>query len=265
MTRRAARKAALLRWSLENGRCAQCVLLHKNIISSWFGCRGGAATLAGMRTIAAIPISMSGPEPDGGSDGLEPRASDATARDVPVIVGSNLRRLRKAQGLSLERLAELSGVSRAMLGQIETAKSVPTVSLLWRVADALGVPVATLVATEQEPSVVVLQRDRARVLVASEGRYASRSLAPANRQRAPGFFELTFAPGHREEFGAAEIGTRHNLVVAQGRLSVAVGSEPAVMLEEGDAIVFEASGGYTIENTATSKSAAYLAVSGPQP
>ena len=65
------------------------------------------------------------------------RSPDAVVRDVPAIVGANLRRLRKAQGHSLERLAELSGVSRAMLGQIETGKSVPTVSLLWKVADAL--------------------------------------------------------------------------------------------------------------------------------
>lgn len=218
-----------------------------------------------MKTIAAIPISMSRAEPDDSEDGNGHRTSDATARDVPAIVGSNLRRLRKSQGFSLERLAELSGVSRAMLGQIETAKSVPTVSLLWRVADALGVPVATLVATEREPNVVVIQRDRASVLVASEGRYSSRSLSPANRPRAAGFFELTLAPGHREEFPPAEIGTRHNLVVAQGRLAVAVGRENPVTLEEGDSIVFEASNAYAIENKATSRASAYLVVTSPTP
>jgi transcriptional regulator with XRE-family HTH domain len=186
-------------------------------------------------------------------------------RDVPAIVGSNLRRLRKAQGYSLERLAELSGVSRAMLGQIETAKSVPTVSLLWRVADALGVPVATLVATEREPSVIVLHRDKASVLIASEGRYASRNLSPGNRPRATGFFELTFAPGHREEFPPSEVGTRLNLVVAQGRLAVAVGPDAPITLEEGDVILFEASSAYTVENAGMTKAAAYLVVTVPAP
>lgn len=203
-------------------------------------------------------------EPDE-KEGANDRASETTVRDVPAIVGSNLRRLRKAQGFSLERLAELSGVSRAMLGQIETAKSVPTVSLLWRVADALGVPVATLIATEREPSVAVIHRDRASVLVASEGRYASRSLSPGNRPRATGFFELTFAAGHREKFPPADIGTRHNLVVADGRLTVAVGSDAPVTLERGDAIAFEASSTYEIENTASSPSVAYLVVTAPAP
>lgn len=191
------------------------------------------------------------------------RSAEVNVRDVPAIVGSNLRRLRKGHGFSLERLAELSGVSRAMLGQIETAKSVPTVSLLWRVADALGVPVATLVATEREPSVVVIPRDRASVLIASDGRYASRSLTPGNRPRAAGFFEVTYASGHREEFPAAEIGTRHNLVVSEGRLAVAVGGEAAVTLEQGDSIAFDASRPYIIENTGTSPALGYLVVTAP--
>ncbi|MBN8911551.1 MAG: helix-turn-helix transcriptional regulator [Rhizobiales bacterium] len=205
---------------------------------------------------------MSRAEPDEREDGSERRTSDSTARNVPAIVGSNLRRLRKAQGYSLERLAELSGVSRAMLGQIETAKSVPTVSLLWRVADALGVPVATLVATGREPNVVVLQRERASVLVASEGRYASRSLSPVNRPRSTGFFELTFAAGHREEFPAAEIGINHNLVVAHGRLTVAVGTDEPLTLDEGDAVLFAAASPYAIENTTAFPATAYLVVTG---
>jgi transcriptional regulator with XRE-family HTH domain len=218
-----------------------------------------------MKTIAAPLISMTRAEPDDRDVGIDASAPEPTARDVPVIVGSNLRRLRKAQGLSLERLAELSGVSRAMLGQIETAKSVPTVSLLWRVADALGVPVATLVATEREPTVVVLSRDRASVLVTSDGRYAARSLSPANRQRSTGFFEITIAPGHREEFPSAQIGTRHNLVVSQGQLTVVIAGDTPITLEEGDAIVFEASNTYVIENPSTSTATAYLVVAAPAP
>lgn len=216
-----------------------------------------------MKTIAAVSISMSRAERHVTEDGLDHRTSKTSARDVPAIVGTNLRRLRKAQGFSLERLAELSGVSRAMLGQIETAKSVPTVSLLWRVADALGVPVATLVATEREPNVVVLRRDQASVLVASEGRYASRSLTQASRSRSTAFFELTFAPGHREAFPPAEIGTHHNLVVAQGNLTIAVGADEPVALSEGDAINFEASNASVVENAGTSPATAYLVVTIP--
>ncbi len=215
-----------------------------------------------MGTITATPIKMSRLEPDDADAGRN-AVADANLRDVATIVGTNLRRLRKAQGFSLERLAELSGVSRAMLGQIETAKSVPTVSLLWRVADALGVPVATLVATEHEPIAVVSSRARAGVLVTSEGRYSSRNLLPGNSPRAAGFFELQIAGGHREEFAPSPAGTRHNLVVAVGTLTVVIGTEAPIGLAEGDAITFEASRDYIIENSGSIDAIGYLVVLNP--
>ena len=193
------------------------------------------------------------------------QASPAGARDVPFIVGGNLRRLRKAHGLSLERLAELSGVSRAMLGQIETAKSVPTVSLLWRVADALGVPVATLVASESEPLAVVLSRSGASLLVGSEGRFASRSLLPSGRATSTGFFELHISANHREVCPAAPLGTRHSLVAARGSLTVLIGEETPIALAEGDAVAFEGGTSYAIENPAGSEAIAYLVVVSPTP
>ena len=58
----------------------------------------------------------------------------ASEEDLAHVLGRNLRRLRTRQGLSLERLAKVSGVSRAMLGQIELGRSVPTIGLLWKVA-----------------------------------------------------------------------------------------------------------------------------------
>jgi transcriptional regulator with XRE-family HTH domain len=211
-----------------------------------------------MRTIAAPFTHMSRTVPE---DIDHEVSREASVRDVPAIVGTNLRRLRKAQGLSLERLAELSGVSRAMLGQIETAKSVPTVSLLWRVADALGVPVTTLVATDSEPAAIVLSRGRSSVLMSSGGLYSSRSLTPANRMRATEFFEIHIAAGHRERFPAAALGTRHNLVVAKGGLVLMLGAEPPVALEEGDAVSYEASVAYAYENASLSeRTTVYLVV-----
>lgn len=56
-------------------------------------------------------------------------------RALPVV----FRRQRERRGLSLNRLAGLSGVSRTMLGYVETEKYVPTAETLARVAKALGI------------------------------------------------------------------------------------------------------------------------------
>ena len=92
------------------------------------------------RTLAKAPQ-----DPD---DEISDLASSLeSTEELSVLVGSNLRRLRTKRGHSLERLAKLSGVSRAMLGQIETAKSIPSIGVLWKVANALKVPFAALIAT----------------------------------------------------------------------------------------------------------------------
>ncbi|MBL3960679.1 helix-turn-helix transcriptional regulator, partial [Bacteroides thetaiotaomicron] len=58
------------------------------------------------------------------------------------VVGVNLARLRAERQLSLDALARLSGVSRAMLAQIESARSVPSIKVLCKIAAALKVSVA---------------------------------------------------------------------------------------------------------------------------
>jgi transcriptional regulator with XRE-family HTH domain len=55
--------------------------------------------------------------------------------------GKNLRRLRRQRGLSLDRLAEVSGVSRAMLSHVELGQSAPTIITLDKIARGLGVSI----------------------------------------------------------------------------------------------------------------------------
>ncbi|RAI43908.1 helix-turn-helix domain-containing protein [Rhodoplanes roseus] len=183
---------------------------------------------------------------------------DETGADLPAIVGRNLRRLRTRQGHSLDRLAKLSGVSRAMLGQIETGKSAPTISLLWKVATALGVPFASLLTVEKQAGTVVLRRDRSKVLASSEGRFTSRALFPFDSERQVEFYELRVAPFHREDAHAHAPGTRENLIVAKGAIEILVGQHAPVELTEGDAILFEADVPHGYRNSSHGEAVLYL-------
>ncbi len=68
------------------------------------------------------------------------------ATDLAPIVGNNLRRLRTRRQLSLEKLSQQSGVSRAMLGQIELGQSAPTINVLWKIARALEVTFSAMIS-----------------------------------------------------------------------------------------------------------------------
>lgn len=178
--------------------------------------------------------------------------------DLPLIVGRNLRRLRVRQGHSLERLAKQSGVSRAMLGQIETGKSVPTIGLLWKIAVALGVPFASLIATEDAGGTLVLRRANAKLLSSNQGQFTSRALFPFDSERKVEFYELRLAPLHREHADAHAPGTRENLVVARGTVEIISGSGRPVTLSEGDAILFEADVPHSYRNLATEEAILFL-------
>lgn len=62
------------------------------------------------------------------------------------LVAWNVRRIRVANGVSQERLAFDAGVDRSYLGGMERGEANPTVDVLDRLAETLGVPIAELFA-----------------------------------------------------------------------------------------------------------------------
>ena len=64
------------------------------------------------------------PESDMQDDDPHDQAATTAGDNLGIVVGQNIKRLRSRRNLSLEGLAKISGVSRAMLGQIETGRSV---------------------------------------------------------------------------------------------------------------------------------------------
>ena len=181
-----------------------------------------------------------------------------SADEIAVATGQNLRRLRTRRGYSLDRLAKISGVSRAMLGQIETGKSSPTVSILWKVAAALDVACGTLIGQPHETSLHVLPHAKAKVLSASEGRFLTRALFPYESDRKVEFYELRIAAHHTEFAEAHRYGTIENLVVSRGTVEIVAGKHPPHILGEGDAILFDADAPHSYRNMTSGEAVLYL-------
>ncbi len=68
-----------------------------------------------------------------------------------ALLAWNLRALRTAKALSQERLAVDAGVDRAWVSELEREQGNTSVDLLDRLAEALNVPIAALLA-EPEPN-----------------------------------------------------------------------------------------------------------------
>lgn len=83
----------------------------------------------------------------------------------PVNVGESLRRLREARTMSMRALAKVSGLSANALSMIERGRTSPSVSTLYKLADALDVPVTAFFGNPVERQQVIFLRavDRARL------------------------------------------------------------------------------------------------------
>ena len=69
----------------------------------------------------------------------------------PFQIGRNIQEIRRKKNMTLGHLSSRSGVSKAMLSQIETDKTNPTVATVWKIATGLHVEVETLLKVNGEP------------------------------------------------------------------------------------------------------------------
>ena len=65
--------------------------------------------------------------------------SKKASRDLNVMVGKNLRRLRNRLGVSQDEFADLAGLHRAYIGAVERGERNITLDTLQRIAAALKV------------------------------------------------------------------------------------------------------------------------------
>ncbi len=77
-------------------------------------------------------------------------------RLMMAAVASTVRGLRHDRGLSADQLATRAGVSKGALVALENATANPNLATLVRIADALGVPVSTLVEQSSARRVVII-------------------------------------------------------------------------------------------------------------
>ena len=185
---------------------------------------------------------------------------DQTNDPIPSI-GENLRKLRTERNLSLDALAKLSGVSRAMLGQIEHKHSVPTITVLWRISQALDLPFSSLLREPEQKGPSILRRVSARYLTSADGTFKSRALFSGDSQRNVEFYEVRLAPGAVENATAHPAGTFENLVVAKGSVEVSSDSMGPAELGTGDALVFRADVPHCYHNSGSGETVLYMVIS----
>lgn len=143
---------------------------------------------------------------------------------MAAAVAARIASLRKAHDMTFDGLAKRSGVSKGTLVQIEQEKANPSISTLCRLAAALGVSVADLVAPlgGDQSSVKLVPAAEARTLwQGPHGGYAKLLAGTAGPDMLE-MWEWTLNPGERFEASRHGRGTREIIHVIRGKLVLEV-------------------------------------------
>jgi transcriptional regulator with XRE-family HTH domain len=183
---------------------------------------------------------MAGQEARRDSSILEKAAVERFAR--------RLQQRRRSAGLSLDQLAERSGVSRATLSNIERASVNPSLGVAVKIAAALGLSVAHLLDEDRpHPATVVPAGARATFTDPETG--YQRQLYPAFEGGTLELIRHLAPPGvSSETLPAHPPGTEKFLVVEAGRLRLHVG-DTTLDANPGDAVRYAADLPHRFENT----------------
>lgn len=156
--------------------------------------------------------------------------------DYPLNVGAVIKTVRQSQGLSLDRAAKLTGVSKAMLGQIERGESSPTVSTLWKVSTGLRITFSRLLGSGPTEYSVTELADIAPVREA-RGQMLLYNVFPFDPVTGFDYFYIELKPGCRYESPSHPNVVEEGIVVTQGMLKMEIEGQ-AYLLTQGASIKF---------------------------
>ena len=156
--------------------------------------------------------------------------------EINHIIATNLKLQREKNGLSLDKLAALTGVSKSMLGQIERGVSSPSISVLWKIANGLKISFTSLTKPSQKEIKIYTKNEP---IIADDGRYILHSVIPFDEDAK---FETYFVEMKKDAYLKAEAhftGTKEYVHVQEGRLEMIVDGKSNIV-EANQAITYHA-------------------------
>ena len=152
--------------------------------------------------------------------------------DILKKLPDRLKEARQAQGLSLDAVAKLSGVSRSMVSQIERGESSPTIATLWNLTKALQVDFAGLLdSVSPQDTIEVTRADEAPAIENLGSGCKIRILSPPEDAGEHEVYELTMSDGAVLDSQPHARGAREHLTVIEGSVTVTSGTASRRLLE----------------------------------
>lgn len=139
--------------------------------------------------------------------------------DPTYNIGSVLKRVRFERELTLEETSNLTGVSKAMLGQIERGESNPTISILWKISTGLRISFSELLGSENDEYKAV-SIDNIEPVYESDGKMILYDVFPFNPLSGFEYFYIKLLPGAHHVSTPHQSSVEEYIVVTKGTLKL---------------------------------------------
>lgn len=163
-----------------------------------------------------------------------------------VNISNALKKTRFERELTLEETSNLTGVSKAMLGQIERGESTPTISTLWKISTGLKISFSELLSSESEDRNLIDINDMDPVYEA-EDKMVLYNVFPFNPLTGFEYFYIKLLPEGRHVSQPHKASTVEYVIVTEGTLELIVDNKTYV-LNAPSAFSFKADTVHTYNN-----------------
>ena len=167
-------------------------------------------------------------------------------KNLNLVIGNKLKDIRNKRNLSLDEVTKLTGVSKAMLGQIERGQSNPTVSTLWKIATGLKVSFSLFIEEKQDDLKVIDQSDISPI-IEDNNRMKLYPIFPFDANKGFEIFSIELEPGCNHISTPHNDGVEEYIIVTEGEIEININDE-IFILQKGSSIKFMANSPHTYKN-----------------
>lgn len=155
-------------------------------------------------------------------------------------IALTLKALRQQRGWSLDKAAEKTGVSKAMLGQIEREESSPTIATLWKIASGFDTSFSSFIEdTNTEFNKPIYRGGKTKQLHPADKKIRVMSLFPFDEQLHLEIFVIELLPGCEHLSTPHQTGVIEHVVITEGKMEVFV-NDKWQLLNKGEGLRFNA-------------------------
>ncbi|KEH99179.1 helix-turn-helix domain-containing protein [Clostridium massiliodielmoense] len=172
-------------------------------------------------------------------------------KELTSIIGKNLKTIRNKKNMSLDNVSKLTGVSKAMLGQIERGESNPTVSTLWKIATGLKISFSSFIDESKETLKIIHQND-INPIIEDKNRMKLYPIFPFDPKKNFEIFTIELEPNCNHISTPHDNGVEEYIIVTDGELELTINDENFI-LRKGDSINFKGNNEHSYTNVSNSK------------